>query len=192
MDARLRKRRGVLRVSASQHIDCSVRRRPFGPTPFLRQAGKLVSGSSRPVDAPTLRLGAPHLQQPHLQQPHLQQLHLQQLHLQQPYSQQLHSLRARQPSPSALAMRRAVCSVLARRAPSSRGAAYPRSPCLTLAHRGPSSPYPSPNGGKSLILKRVTENRAPCSQFRFRSVSKTATHRRVSAKQEIFRAAFAF
>ncbi len=34
MDARLRERRGVLRVSASRHIDCSVRRRPFGSTPF--------------------------------------------------------------------------------------------------------------------------------------------------------------
>jgi len=34
MDARLRKRRGILRVSASRHIDCSVRRRPFGSTPF--------------------------------------------------------------------------------------------------------------------------------------------------------------
>ena len=60
MDARLRKRRGVLRVSASRHIDCSVRRRPSRAGAFLRRAGKLVSGSSRPVDALVLGLSARH------------------------------------------------------------------------------------------------------------------------------------
>lgn len=60
MDARLRERRGVLRVSASRHIDCSVRRRPSRAGAFLRHAGKLVSGSSRPADAPALGLDALH------------------------------------------------------------------------------------------------------------------------------------
>ena len=188
-------------------MDCSVRRRPFGPTPFLRHAGKLVSGSSRPADAQML-VG----------------------HTLQPYLQQLHSLRARLRSPTALAMRRAVRSVLARRALPSRTVPYPRAPCLTLAHRGPSSPYPSMSGGKSLILKRVADNRASCGQFPFqgvsktatrsemfekpplirsqptlerwlstqsssrpsRNVSKTATHQQTSAKREVFRVAFAF
>lgn len=46
----------------------------------------------------------------------------------------------------------------------------------TLTHRALFPPYPSTSGGKSLILKRVAENRAPYSRFRFQNVSKTATH----------------
>lgn len=143
MDARLRKRRGILRVSASRHIDCSVRRRPSRAGAFLRRAGKLVSSSSRPADAPALGLGVPHLQQPY-------------------------SLWDRQHSPTALAMRRAVRSVLARRVPS--------------------SPYPSTSGGKSLILKRVADNRAPYSRFRFQDVSKPPLIRKCSKSRHSFEA----
>ena len=60
MDARLRERRGVLRVSTSRHIDCSVRRRPSRAGAFLRRAGKLVSSSPRSADAPALGLDALH------------------------------------------------------------------------------------------------------------------------------------
>lgn len=60
MDARLRKRRGILRVSASRHIDCSVRRRPSRAGAFLRRAGKLVSSGSRPADALVLGLSVLH------------------------------------------------------------------------------------------------------------------------------------
>lgn len=60
MDARLRERRGVLRVSASRHIDCSVRRRPSRAGAFLRRTGKLVSSSFRSADAPALGLDALH------------------------------------------------------------------------------------------------------------------------------------
>ena len=52
----------------------------------------------------------------------------------------------------------------------------PRSPRPVLAHRALFRPYPSTSGGKSLILKRVADNRAPYSRFRFQDVSKTATH----------------
>ena len=135
MDARLRKRRGILRVSASRHIDCSVRRRPLGSTPFYAALANLF-------------LAAPALQ--------MRPLSGWMRCTPQPYPQQLYSLRTRQHSPTALAMRRTACSALARRAPS--------------------SPYPSTSGGKSLILKRVAENRAPYSRFRFQDVSKTATH----------------
>lgn len=158
MDARLRKRCGVLRVSASRHIDCSVRRRPSRAGAFLRHAGKLVSGSSRPVDALVLGLDALHP--------------------------------AAVPPAAALFVGSAALVHRARDAPSS--AFRPRSPRPVLAHRAPFPPYPSTSGGKSLILKRVADNRAPYSRFRFQNVSKTATHQRVSAKQEIFRAAFAF
>lgn len=135
MDARLRKRRGVLRVSASRHIGCSVRRRPFGSTPFFAALANLFLAAHTPQMRPSsgwMRCTP------------------------QPYLQQPYSLWDRQHSPTALAMRRAVRSVLARRVPS--------------------SPYPSTSGGKSLILKRVAENRAPYSRFRFQDVSKTATH----------------
>ena len=131
MDARLRKRRGVLRVSTSQHIDCSVRRRPFGSTLFYAAlANSFLAASAlqmRPLSSWMRCTPQPYLQQPY-------------------------SLWDRQHSPTTLAMRRAVRSVLARRVPS--------------------SPYPSTSGGKSLILKRVAENRAPYSRFRFQDVSK--------------------
>ena len=93
MDARLRERRGVLRVSASRHIDCSVRRRPFGPTLFYAALANLF------LAAHALQMRPPSgwmrcTPQPYLQQPR--------------------SLWARQPSSTVLAMRRAACSVLAR------------------------------------------------------------------------------
>lgn len=53
MDARLRERRGVLRVSASRHIDCSVRRRPFGSTPFYTALANLF------LAAPALQMRPP-------------------------------------------------------------------------------------------------------------------------------------
>lgn len=92
MDARLRKRRGILRVSASRHIDCSVRRRPFGSTPFCTALANLFLAAHTPQMRPSsgwMRCTP------------------------QPYLQQPHSLWARQHSPTALAMRRAVRSVLA-------------------------------------------------------------------------------
>ena len=152
MDARLRERRGVLRVSASRHIDCSVRRRPFGSTPFLRHAGKLVSSSSRSTDALLLGLDALHLAAvpPAAAPP------------------------AAVPPAAVLLVGSAAIAHRARDAPSS--VFRPRPQRLVLAHRTPSSPYPSTSGGKSLILKRVADNRAPYSRFRFQDVSKTATH----------------
>lgn len=161
MDARLRKRRGILRVSTSRHIDCSVRRRPFGSTPFYAAlANSFLAASALQMRPPSGWMRC----------------------TPQPYLQQPRSLWARQPSSTVLAMRRTACSALARRAPS--------------------SPYPSTSGGKSLILKRVAENRAPYSRFRFQDVSKTATHSEMFEKpplisryllnREVFRAAFTF
>ena len=69
MDARLRKRRGVLRVSASRHIDCSVRRRPFGPTPFYAAREKsLLPAHVSQVHPSSDRVR--YTLQPGLQQPH--------------------------------------------------------------------------------------------------------------------------
>ena len=124
MDAHLRKRRGILRVSASRHIDCSVRRRPFGPTPFYAALANSFLAAS--------------------------------------------ALQMRPPSGW-------VCRTSSSRTPCGIGNTRPpRSRCAEQCV--PSSPYPSTSGGKSLILKRVAENRAPYSRFRFQDVSKTATH----------------
>ena len=154
MDARLRKRRGILRVSASRHIDCGVRRRPFGSTPFYAALANLF------LAAPALQMRPPSGWMRCTPQPYLQQLY---------------SLRTRQPS-STVPCPRPPCPVLVHRALPSPTVPCPRQPCPALANRALSAPYPSTSGGKSLILKRVAENRAPCSQFRFKSVSKTATH----------------
>ena len=51
----------------------------------------------------------------------------------------------------------------------------PALPAAAFARRAPHPPQPSTSGGKSLILKRVADKRAPYSRFRSRSVSKTAT-----------------
>ncbi len=148
MDARLRKRRSILRVSASRHIDCSVRRRPSRAGAFLRRAGKLVSSSPPLCRCARPRAGCA-----------------------APRSRTSSSC-----TPCGHGSPRPPCLARDRRAPSSSTAPCPRQPCPALANRALSAPYPSTSGGKSLILKRVAENRAPCSQFRFKSVSKTATH----------------
>lgn len=158
MDARLRERRGILRVSTSRHIDCSVRRRPFGSTPFYAALANLFLAAS------ALQMRPPSGWMRCTPQPY--------------------------PPAAVLLVRSATLAHHARDAPSS--AFRPRSPRPVLAHRALFPPYPSTSGGKSLILKRVADNRAPCSQFRFKSVSKTATYRQMSAKQEIFRASFTF
>lgn len=142
MDARLRERRGVLRVSASRHIDCSVRRRPFGSTPFYAAlANSFLAASALQMRPPSGWMRC----------------------TPQPY-----------PPAAVLLVRSATLAHHARDAPSSLF--RPRSPRPVLAHRAPFRPYPSTSGGKSLILKRVAENRAPYSRFRFQNVSKTATH----------------
>ncbi len=206
MDARLRERRGVLRVSASRHIDCSVRRRPFGPTPF-----------SYPGCESVLWLHVPRGYR--ADRAHLYKLCALQARPSSPAPRtSVHHVHVPRPAP-----RDSVC-LLRQRLP-----AASRAPSV-FACRVPRSPQPSTSGGKSLILKRVADNRASCGQFPFqgvsktatrsemfekpplirsqptlerwlstqsssrpsRNVSKTATHRRVSAQQEIFRAAFAF
>ena len=78
----------------------------------------------------------------------------------------------------------------------------PALPAAAFARRAPYPPQPSTSGGKSLILKRVADNRAPCSRFRSQSVSKAATHSEMFEKpplisryllnREVFRAAFTF
>lgn len=142
MDARLRERRGILRVSASRHIDCSVRRRPFGSMPFYTALANLF------LAAPLCRCARPRAG--------------------------CAAPRSRTPPAAVLLVRSATLAHHARDAPSS--AFRPRSPRSVLAHRALFRPYPSTSGGKSLILKRVADNRAPYSRFRFQDVSKTATH----------------
>ena len=60
-------------------------------------------------------------------------------------------------------------------------------PCPTFACRAPRSPQPSTSGGKSLILKRVADNRASCGQFPFQGVSKTATRSEMFEKPPLIR-----
>ena len=135
MDARLRKRRGILRVSASRHIDCSVRRRPFGSTLFYA-----APANSFPVaHAPRMRPSSGWMRC-----------------TPQPYPQQLYSLRTRQHSPTALAMRRTACSALARRVPS--------------------SPYPSTSGGKSCTLQQISLPGRFKNRHSFGNIRKAATH----------------
>ena len=130
MDARLRERRGILRVSASRHIDCSVRRRPFGSTPFTPHWQTRFAASALQMRPPSGWMRC----------------------TPQPY-----------PPAAVLLVRSATLAHHARDAPSSLF--RPRSPRPVLAHRAPFRPYPSTSGGKSLILKRVAENRAPYSRF---------------------------
>lgn len=152
MDARLRKRRGILRVSASRHIDCSVRRRPFGSTPFSYPGCESVLWLHVPRG---YRADRAHL----------------------------YKLCALQARPSSPAPRTSVPRVRGTR-PAPRGSACLLRQRLPAASRAPSvfacrvprSPQPSTSGGKSLILKRVADNRAPYSRFRFQDVSKIATH----------------
>lgn len=154
MDARLRERRGVLRVSASRHIDCSVRRRPFGSTPFYAALANLF------LAAPTLQM--------------------------RPLSGWTRCTPQPYPPAAVFLVGSAALVHRARDAPSS--AFRPRSPRPVLAHRALFPPYPSTSGGKSLILKRVADNRAPYSRFRSRTFQKPPLIRKSSKSRHSFEA----
>ena len=147
MDARLRERRGVLRVSASQHIDCNVRRRSHRADAFFHAPGvNLFSGFVPHVD--TALIGR---------------------------------------SISCVSCGRSGLRLLRPALPCPTFALRPALPAAAFARRAPHPPQPSTSGGKSLILKRVADNRAPYSRFRSRSVSKTATRSEMFEKPPLIR-----